>query len=58
MFPNYDTNLKLHSTVMNECMKEANMENCEDFIKLQSICNTANDFVKSFRKIAFHGGKY
>lgn len=33
------------------------MEFCEDFIKLQTIFNHTNQFVRSFDKISFHGGE-
>lgn len=42
--------------VLNKCRTSSDMENCEDFIRLQDLCETTNDYVKDFSKISFRGG--
>lgn len=40
-----------------QCTDEDEMEFSEDFAKLQMIFNHTNQFVRTFDKIVFHGGK-
>uniref|UniRef100_A0A336LRZ9 CSON015372 protein n=1 Tax=Culicoides sonorensis TaxID=179676 RepID=A0A336LRZ9_CULSO len=47
---------KLYSEIMDICSDGGTMENCDEFREIQSILNTANDFVKDFSKIKFKGG--